>query len=80
MKNGFGEKKAFQGIKGELTRRKPVPSRVLLCKVDKRASNIRVVGNESSIEVGEAKEGMYILDFSQGGPAHDTIEFNRVHG
>ena len=80
MKNGFGEEKAYQGIKGGLTRRKPVPSRILLCKVDKRASNVQVVRNESSIEVGEAKEGMYILDFSQSGPACDAIKFNRVHG
>ena len=43
-------------------------------------SNIGVVGNESSIEVGKAKEGAYILDFSWGGPACDAIKFNRVHG
>ena len=70
----------FQGIKGGLTRRRPIPSQVLLREVDERASDVRVAGNELSIEVGEAEEGMHIFDFSQGGPACNAVELNRIHG
>ena len=40
MKNWFRVEELFQGIKGRLTRRGPVPSQVLLCEVDERVSNV----------------------------------------
>ena len=32
------------------------------------------------VEVGEAKEGSYFLDFGGGRPSGDAIELDRVHG
>ena len=55
MKDWLGEEKLFQGIEGGLTKRRPIPGQVLLCKVDERVSDVGVVRN---------MEGMHILDFS----------------
>ena len=57
-----------------------MPRQVFLGKVNQRASNIRVVWDESLVEVGEAKEGVDIFDFSWSGPTCDAIKLNRVHG
>ena len=57
-----------------------MPGQVFLGKVNQRASNIRVVWDESLVEVGEAKEGVDIFDFSWSGPTCDAIKLNRVHG
>ena len=39
-----------------------------------------VVGYEPMVEIGEAKEGSYVFDFSWGWPGSDAIEFDGVHG
>ena len=39
-----------------------------------------VIGNELTVEIGKAKEGSYILDFSRGWPGSNAIKFDRVHG
>ena len=43
-------------MKGRLVRGRPIPSQVLFGEVDQGAGNIGVVGDESLIEVGKAKE------------------------
>ena len=53
---------------------------IFLGEVDERTSDVGVVGDESSIEIGEAKEGAYVLDFSGGRPFGDSVKFDRVHG
>lgn len=49
----------------------PVPGKAFLGEVDKGLSEIEVVGNEVTIEVGKAKEGSYVLDFHRHQPAGD---------
>ena len=57
----------------------PVPAVVFLGEIEKWVSDHRIVGNEPTVEVGKAKEGSYILDFSWGWPGGDAIEFDWVH-
>ena len=63
-----------------MTSRGPVPRQVLLGKVDEWSSDVGIVGNKLSVEVGKAKERPNVLDFFRGGPAGDTIQLYRVHG
>ena len=58
----------------------PRPSTVFLSEVDEGASNVGVVGDEATVEVGKAEEGADILDFLGSGPLSDAIEFDWVHG
>ena len=53
VKDGFREKEAFEGVEGGLARGGPIPGEVLLGKVEEGASDIGVVGNEPTVEVGE---------------------------
>ena len=80
MKDGFGEEKAFEGVKGGLARRGPVPGEVLLGKVEEGASDVGVVGNESSVEVGEPKERANIFHLGWHRPICDAVELDGVHG
>ena len=80
VKNGFEEEKVFEGVKGGLTGRSPVPSQVFLCKVNEGAGNVGIVCNEPLVEVGEAKEGSDILDLCWGGPTCNALRFDGVHG
>ena len=52
---------------------------VFLDEVQEGADNCGVVGYEPSVEIGEAKEGAYVLDFGWSWPDSDTIKFDRVH-
>ena len=52
---------------------------VLFCEVQEEAGNSGAVRDESTIEIGKAKEGLYILDFSGGWPSSNAVEFDRVH-
>ena len=80
VKDGLGEEETFEGVEGCLTRRGPVPGEVLLGEVEERASDVGVVGDESSVEIGKAKKGANIFHLSWCGPSCDAVEFNRVHG
>ena len=53
---------------------------VLFGEVEQGAGNFGVVGDELMIEVGKAKEGPYILDFSGGWPGSNAVEFYWVYG
>jgi len=53
---------------------------VFLSEVDEGTGNIRVVGDKSMVEVGEAKKGAYILDLSGGWPFGDSVKLDRIHG
>ena len=80
MEDGFGQEWVFQGLKGGLARGGPVPRQVLLGEVNERVGDIGVVRDESTIKVGEAKEGAYIPDFGWDRPAGNAVEFDGVHG
>ena len=80
VKDRFGEEETFEGIKGGLAGRGPVPGEVLLCEVEERASDVGVIGDEASIEIGEAKERADIFHLGGSWPTGNPIEFNWVHG
>ena len=61
VKDGFGEEKAFEGIEGGLAGGGPVPGEVFLGEVEEGASDVGIVGNEPTVEVGESKERANIL-------------------
>ena len=42
--------------------------------------NYGIVGDEPTIEVGKAKEGLYVLDFGRGQPSSNTVKLDWVHG
>ena len=80
VKDGLGEEETFEGVEGGLTRRGPVPGEVLLGEVEERMSDIRVVGDEPSVEIGEAKERANVFHLNWCGPIRDAVEFDGVHG
>ena len=80
VKDGFGEEETFEGIKRGLARRGPVPGEVLLGEVEERASDIGVIGDESSVEIGETEERANIFHLSWCRPICDAVEFDGIHG
>ena len=80
MKDGFGEEETFEGIERSLARRGPVPGEVLFCEVKEGTSDIGIVRDESSVEIGETKERANIFHLSWCGPTCDAIKFDGVHG
>ena len=80
VKDGLGEEETLEGIKGGLARRGPVPGEVLLGEVEERVSDVGVIGDESSVEIGETKERANVFHLSWCGPVRDATEFDGVHG
>ena len=80
VENWFRQEKGFESVERSLASRGPVPLEVFLSEVNEGTDDVGVVWNESTVEVGEAKEGAYVLDFCWGWPLGDPIEFDRVHG
>jgi len=80
MENRFRQKKGFKGVKSGLTGGGPVPLKVLFGEVNEGVSDVGVVGNELSVEIGEAKERAYILDFSGDWPFGNPVKFDGVYG
>ena len=79
MEDRAREEELLQLVKELLTSRGPVPAIVFLDEVEKWASDRGIVRDEPTIEVGKAKEGSYILDFSRGWPGGNAVEFDWVH-
>ena len=80
VKDGFGEEEAFEGVEGGLAGRGPVPGEVLLGKVKEGASDVGVVGNESTVKVGEPKERANIFHLGWRRPICDAVELDGIHG
>ena len=80
VKDGFGEEKAFEGVEGGLARRGPVLGEVLLGKVEEGTSDVGVVGNESTVEVGEPEERANIFHLGWRRPICNAVEFDGIHG
>ena len=74
------QEQGLEGIEGGLTSGGPVPRQVFLGEVNERSGDIGVVRNKASVEVGEAEERSDVFDFLGGGPACNTIQFDRIHG
>jgi len=56
MEDWFRQEKGFKGVEGGLASGGPVPLEVLFGEVDEGTGDIGVVGDESTIKIGEAKE------------------------
>ena len=80
VEDGLCEEETFEGVKGGLAGGGPISGEILLGEVEKRASDIRIVGDEPSVEIGKAKERANIFHLSWCGPICDVIELDRVHG
>jgi len=52
----------------------PVPRCVFAGEVSKRYNDVGIVENEMSIEVGEAKEGLNLLEILQSWPLENSID------
>ena len=76
----FGEEEVFKRIEGRLTRRGPIPGEVLLGEVKEGTGDVGIVGDESSVEVGEPKERANVFHLGRSRPTCDSIEFYWVHG
>ena len=63
-----------------MARRGPIPGKVLLGEVEEGASDVGVVGNEPTVEVGESKERANIFHLSWRRPICDAVELDGVHG
>ena len=79
-KDGFCEEEAFEGIEGGLARRGPIPREVFLGEIKERAGDIGIIGDESSVETGEAKERANIFHLGWSWPTCDAVELYGVHG
>ena len=80
VEDGFRKEETFKGVKGGLASGGPIPREILLSEVEERASDVGIVRDESSVEIGEAKERANVFHLSWCGPTCDTIEFDGVHG
>jgi hypothetical protein len=69
----------LQGIEGRLAFLGPGPRRGLVSETCERDYDVQVVQDETTIEVGKAKERLYILHFSECGPLEDGIDLVRGH-
>src|SRR5258706_14271499 len=57
----------------------PFPTDVLAHESGKRDGHVRVVSNETSVEISESEERLDFLDFSGGWPVLDDLDFRVVH-
>ena len=52
---------------------------ILLGEVKQGVGDSGIIRDELMIEVGKAKEGVYILDFGRGWPGHNAIKLDWIH-
>ena len=74
------EKELFQLVEGLLAVGGPIPMIVFLGQVQEGVGDSGVVGYEPTVEIGKAKERLYILDFGRCWPGSDAIQLYWVHG
>jgi len=79
MEDWFRQEEGFEGVEGFLAGGGPVPLEVFLGEVNEGTGDVRIVRDESSVEIGEAKERAYVLDFCGGWPLGNSIEFDGIH-
>ena len=79
MKDGFGQEAILQPIEGILAGIVPVPWGVFLGYIEEGVSDVGVVTNELSVEIGKPKKRANVFYLGQGGPVSDPIEFGGVH-
>src|SRR5882672_2795531 len=57
-----------------------VPGGTLAGKTHKKNCDFRISINETTVEVGETKEGLNVLDFPGFGPILDNLDLVQGHG
>jgi len=80
MEDWFCQEEGFKGVERGLASGGPVPLKVLFGEVDEGTGDVGVVRNKSPVEVGEAKEQVYILDFGGGWLFGNSVKFDGIHG
>ena len=80
MEDRFRQEQGFESVVGGLTGGGPIPRQVYLGEVYEGSGNVGVIGDETSIEIGKAKEGSDVFHLFGGGPTGNTIQFDGVHG
>jgi len=68
-------KSLFEGAEHRVGLGIPVPRCIFVGEVSKRYNNVRIVENEMLIEVGEAKEGLNLLEVLQSWPLENSVDF-----
>ena len=58
----------------------PIPRESLLGEIEEGASDVGIVRDESSVEIGETKERADVFHLGGGWPTGDSIKLDRVHG
>jgi len=53
----------------------PVPRRIFAGEVSEGYDDVRIVEDETSVEVGEAKEGLNLLEILRSWPLENSIDF-----
>ena len=80
VKDGFREEETFEAVEGGLTGGGPVPREVFLSEVEERVSDVGVIRDEASVEIGEAEERANIFHLGWSRPICNSVKFDRVHG
>ena len=57
-----------------------IPSRAFADEVGERNSNVRVVWDETSVEISETQERLYIFNLSRPRPILNDLYFIGCHG
>ena len=58
----------------------PVPREVFLGDIDEWSGDVRVVRDQTTVEVGKVQEGPHISDLHWCWPVGNPIQLDRVHG
>src|SRR3954452_304004 len=77
--DGSSGKRGLQILKRFPALRGKVPWSILARKTSEGNDDAGVILDESTIEVGEPKEGLDVADFSGFRPVLDRFDFGRVH-
>src|SRR5882724_10288177 len=70
----------FKCFKGRMALIREMPGATLAGKVHKQNCDFGISVNEMTVEIGKAKEGLNILDFSWCWPILDDLNFVWGHG
>ena len=58
----------------------PLPRSVLFGEVNQWSGDVGIIGNETSVEIGESKKGSDVFDLHWRGPFCSAIQLYWIHG
>jgi len=68
-------KSLLEGVECGVSLGIPVPRRILAGEASEGHNNVGIVEDEMSVEVGEAKEGLNLLEILWSWPLENSIDF-----